>query len=133
MNDACVVGYGVVGKATAVVFGIEKYYSRSESNVTLEEVAQCKYIFICLPTPTVEGACYTDDIFKIISDIHILSSIENIFIIRSTVYPGFNKFLQRTLNITAIVSNPEFLSEDTAINDAAHPDLVVLGGEDTHL
>lgn len=129
MNSACIIGYGVVGRATAEAFGIKNYFSRNESNITLSDAAGCNYIFICLPTPTVRGAVFTDDIYGIIKEIKKLSTIENTFIIRSTVYPGFNKFLQKSLKLENIVSNPEFLSEDTAVEDAKHPDLVVIGSD----
>ena len=33
------------------------------------------------------------------------------------------------LSIHSVISNPEFLSEDTAEDDARHPDIVVVGGE----
>lgn len=130
MNKACVIGWGTVGRATASAFGIDKFYSRSESNITLEEAGKFKYVFICLPTPTVNGKCDTSAIEETIKEILSYGS-ESIFIIRSTVYPGFNRFLQSTFGIDRFVSNPEFLSEDTAMEDAKHPDLVVVGSDNT--
>lgn len=128
MQNACVIGYGTVGKATAHSLGITKYYSRTTSNITLEEASQCKFIFICLPTPTIDGKCFTDDIVATIRLIKDYGK-ENIYIIRSTVYPGFNRFLQKTFGIDRFVSNPEFLSEDTALKDAKNPDLIVIGSD----
>ena len=127
-DKACVLGFGTVGQATALSFGIKKYYSRSKANITLEEAANCRYIFICLPTPTVNGKCFTDDIYETIKTIAAFKK-QNIFIIRSTVYPGFSRDIQKSLGIKTIVSNPEFLSEDTANEDAKQPDLIVLGGD----
>lgn len=131
MNDGVVIGYGVIGKAVAEAFGIDKYYSRSESNITLGEAAKKKYIFICLPTPTINGKNFTDDIEKIIKQLVDNGLSENsVVIIRSTVYPGFNKHLQDTLGIKNIVSNPEFINNDTAIEDMKKPDLVVIGADE---
>jgi UDPglucose 6-dehydrogenase len=131
MRDAVIIGWGTVGKATADCFKIDKYYSRTESNITLEEIAKQKYIFICLPTPTIEGKCYVAGITEFIKKIiKYPESKAAVFIIRSTVYAGYNQYLQAELGIKNIVSNPEFLSEDTAIEDSNNPALIVIGADD---
>lgn len=128
MDNACVIGYGYVGKATAYAFGIKKYFTRHDANITLEEAAKCKYIFICLPTPTVNGKAFTDDILKVIEQINSYPrTVDSVFIIRSTVWPGFAKHVQEKLGITHVVSNPEFLSEATWQQDARQPQMVVIG------
>lgn len=127
MDNAAIIGYGTVGHATAQAFGIKKYYSRSESNIDLEGVSRCRYIFVCLPTPTIENKQETLDLIDIIQKIHDYG-MDNIVILRSTVLPGFNRLLQAS-GIKNVVSNPEFLSEATALSDAKHPDLVVVGGD----
>ena len=129
MENSCVLGWGTVGRATAKAFGISKYYSRSDSNITLDEASQCKYIFVCLPTNVKDGKYETEDI-EIICD--LVGSEDNIIILRSTVYPGFSSFLSREYGLN-VVFNPEFLSEDTAENDALNPDLVVIGSDDPKL
>ena len=129
MDNACIVGYGMVGRATAMLFGIEKYFSRSESNITLEEAAKCRYCFICLPTPVnADGTYHLSDIEGIIHQIEGYGGA-GIYIIRSTVRPGFAKTLVETLDINRIVSNPEFLSERTCEKDTKYPPFVLLGGE----
>lgn len=131
----CVIGWGTVGKATAKTFGITNYYSRSEKNITLEEAAACGYIFICLPTPVdSQGTYYVDDIIALIEKLAVFPAYKNaIVVLRSTVNPGFNQYLQRTLGVDNIVSNPEFLSEDTWEEDAIRPDLVVIGADKPEL
>jgi UDPglucose 6-dehydrogenase len=134
INNACVIGLGTVGKATLKTFDITKYYSRSEQNITLEEVSKCDYIFICLPTPTIEGRCDVSAITKIIKELRKYPNFKNaVIVIRSTVYPGYNRYLQSTLGIKNVVSNPEFLSEDTWETDAIKPQLVVIGADDPKL
>lgn len=128
MNNACVFGKGYVGKSTMLSFGIEKFYTRHEANITMEEASRCKYIFICLPTPTINGKCYTEDIYAIIKQLSVLPRhVDSIIIIRSTVYPGFADYCRETLGIDNIVSNPEFLSEATWEQDAKQPQMVVIG------
>lgn len=123
------IGKGYVGMSTMLSFGIERFFTRHEANITLEEAARCKYIFICLPTPTINGKCFTDDIYTIIKQLSSFpDQVGNMFIIRSTVYPGFANYVQETLGISNVVSNPEFLSESTWEQDAKQPQLVVIGG-----
>lgn len=132
MNNACVIGMGTVGKATASAFGIRHFYSRSGGNISLKEARAFRFIFICLPTPTIQGANFVEDIVDVIAEISSYpGQVENIFIIRSTVHVGFNKYLQSKFKTRNFVNNPEFLSEDTAEEDAKNPDLIVLGSDDS--
>lgn len=131
MENACIIGNGKVGSATARIFSIEKYYDSNPDrcNITLEEASKYRYIFVCLPTPTKNGLCQTDHIKDIVKQIHSFNKFENIFIIRSTVTPGFADALMETMGTDNVVSNPEFLSEDTLEKDIQQPDLVVLGAK----
>lgn len=128
MDNAVIIGRGYVGKATALAFNIPWYYSRSESNITLEEAFKKRFIFICLPTPTIDGKVFTKDIEDMIYKYGPVLGDDTTVIIRSTVPPGFAESLNRDY----IVSNPEFLSEATWEEDAKRPWLVVVGGEQKH-
>ena len=129
--NACCIGKGYVGKSTALAFGIEKFFTRHEANITLEEANECKYIFICLPTPTIDGKCFVDDILALLKQLSSFPRhVDNLYIIRSTVYPGFANRVQLELGINNIVSNPEFLSESTWEKDAKQPQLVVIGANE---
>ncbi len=123
---------GVVGKATAQTLGITKYIDLKDiegyEKVSYKQAADYRYIFICLPTPIKNGRYVTDDILEAIRTIKDYKK-QNVFIIRSTVYPGFAKWLMKTLDISWVVSNPEFLSADTALKDTQNPDLVIVGAE----
>lgn len=130
MNNSCIIGYGMVGKATAEVFGIEKHYDHNEekSNITLEEASKCRIVFICLPTPVrPDGTYMVDDIKAIIRQMEQYGN-GPIYVIRSTVFPGFAKALMEEFQINTIVSNPEFLSEATAVEDMKNPPFIVVGG-----
>jgi UDPglucose 6-dehydrogenase len=130
MKDAVVIGgLGMVGKATRQAFGIEKFIDLKESTSSYKEAGKMRYVFLCLPTPTVNGVCQTDSIKEAIKAVLDHSTTQNVFIIRSTVTPGTTKHLNEILGITCIVHNPEFLSEDTWESDINHPDLAVIGGE----
>lgn len=129
MNDACIIGYGVVGQATDHALDIGKYYDLNGSNITLAEAAAMRYIFICLPTEVKDGKYQTDDIIQIIKQIRDYQMGQNVFILRSTVHPGFCRHVMDILNISWLVHVPEFLTEATALQDAENPELVVIGAD----
>ena len=122
MNTA-IVGNGVIGQATANLFGIKKRYDRNptKSNCRLDDVYNCEFIFICLPTPISNGRLFTDNIAKITRKLAVKG--KTIVIIRSTVWPGFAD----SLAMDNVVSNPEFLSEDKAQQDIENPPFVLIG------
>lgn len=128
MNGMAVVGYGVVGKATAKVFGIDKYFDLQGSNCSLKDIAECQMVFVCIPTPTVNGECDTTAIRDLILQVKEIGG-SPLFVIRSTVIPGTCRRLQELTGNVNIISNPEFLSEDTAEDDSRHPKMVVIGSE----
>jgi UDPglucose 6-dehydrogenase len=130
MDNACVIGYGVVGKATASVFGIEKHFDviEEKSNMNLEDASKCKFVFICMPTPVdSEGNYEVKEIRQMIHQIEEYGGAP-IYIIRSTVFPGFALHIQNEFKMARIISNPEFLTEATAEKDAKNPPFVILGG-----
>lgn len=132
MEKACIVGYGVVGQATAKVFGIRKHYDVQEerSNITLKDVANCEFVFICTPSPVdTDGTFLVQDILNLIRQIESYGTGAT-YIIRSTVYPGLANHVMSELGIGRVVSNPEFLTEETAGKDSKYPPFVLLGGID---
>ena len=129
MDNAVVYGWGTVGKATAKAFGIQHYFSKHDSNISLTDAAYKRYHFFCLPTPTINGLCYTDDIVALIKQLEEIPHGQHVYIIRSTVIPGTAKTIMSSLGIHSVISNPEFLTESTAEEDAFYPDIVVIGGE----
>jgi len=130
-EDAFILGYGYVGKATAKALEIPYYFSRGDSNITLKEGAKKLFCFICLPTPTDEKG-RQDEARKVIHD-YISQMKEyggrNIFVIRSTVIPGTCKALTEEFGVM-VASNPEMLSEDTWEEDALKPRIKIIGADD---
>lgn len=131
MNSAAIIGYGRIGQAVDHLFSIGRWFDRNGSNITLEEAAQQRYIFICLPTPTVNGKCFTDDIIAIIKQIRDYAAGQNVFIVKSTVSPGTCKHIMEKLDISWVVYNPEFLTGDTWKEDMENPGMVVIGAENS--
>ena len=130
MNNAFIIGYGVVGKATAKTFDIPYYFDLKESNITLKEGAKKLFCFICLPTPTDSRGQQKgiDEMRELIQAVKEFGG-RNIFVIRSTVIPGTCKALAEQFGVM-VASNPEFLSEETWERDAVKPRIIVIGADD---
>ena len=124
-NNAAIIGYGIVGQATANALGIKYHYDKlySRSNIIKAEIQDIKYLFICAPTPTIDDICDITEVENIIREF----GNNHIYIIRSTVTPGTADKMMIKYSCE-IVSNPEFLTMSTATEDAINPDIVVLGG-----
>jgi len=127
MDAAVVGGLGVVGTATRRMLGITRYYD-IKGGISKEELLDTEYIFLCLPTPTVNRVCDTSLIRQYVE----MLGRGHTFIIRSTVPPGTARVLTEEFDVP-ILSCPEFLTEATAHIECHLPDLLVLGGDDVSL
>jgi len=89
-------------------------------------------VFLCVPTP--EGADGSADLSYIQTAARTLSSLlpsGAVVVNKSTVPVGSTKVVERELKRPdiAVVSNPEFLREGSAIHDFLHPDRIVVGSD----
>jgi len=128
-HNLAVIGWGVVGKATALALGIDNYWSRSSSTQEFEElIAKNDVIFICLPTPTKKRK---QDLSAIENVLERASGIPSnpLYVVRSTVLPGVTQYLSKKYKLR-MAHIPEFLTEATAYEDALNPDLIVIGCDD---
>lgn len=135
------------GKATIVEKDIDeliqKGFDEGRINATLnykQAVLDTDISFICVGTPSAEnGHLNLNYIYQTAKEIG--ESLKDkcgfhIVVIRSTVFPGTNAKISEIIenesckhrNVDfAVVSNPEFLREGTAVNDYLNPPLTVLG------
>jgi UDPglucose 6-dehydrogenase len=95
-------------------------------------VVNADVIFLCVPTP--EGADGSADLSYIQIAAKTLSPLIRsgaIVVNKSTVPVGSTKVVERELKRpdVAVVSNPEFLREGSAIQDFLHPDRIVVGSD----
>lgn len=116
---ACVVGFGVVGKAQAYllrrlgheVFVYDPYVlpdSKLQRNVDLT--------FICTPETNVEEALQ-----NLISE-----KVQGLYVIKSTTPIGTTEKLMEKFGVH-ICHNPEFLRQKYAYEDVMNPDRIVIG------
>ena len=125
-----VIGNGFVGEAQAFAFSpssdLRVYdIDPAKCSHTKQEVDECDYIFVCVPTPMYKDG--TQDI-TYIEKVFETAVAGPIYIIKSTVLPGTTKTLQVKYNKLKIVFSPEFLTERTAKLDMLTQARIVLGG-----
>ena len=125
------IGYGVVGKAAdytlSEVYNVIKY-DKYQSLNSFDELLQCEFVFIMVPTPF---NCESNEVDQ--SAIHESldrlndKNYEGIVIIKSTIPPGSCQVYAQNYNLS-IVFNPEFLRESTTPNeDFKEQDTIVIG------
>lgn len=129
-----IIGNGFVGEATAFAFSPTsevKIYdiNKLKTTHTLEEVHNCEYVFVCVPTPmNTEGKqdlSFIEEVFK-------YANREPIYIIKSTVIPGTTDKLKLKYPELNIIFSPEFLKERTAKLDMLTQSRIILGGDKEH-
>ncbi len=95
--------------------------------------ANAEFIFLCVPTPQGDdGSADLSYIEEAARNIGPVLSSESVVINKSTVPVGSTLVVERALGRgdVAVVSNPEFLREGSAVHDCLHPDRIVIGSED---
>jgi UDPglucose 6-dehydrogenase len=97
-------------------------------------VPEAEVVFLCLPTP--EGADGSADLsFVLGAAAEIAGHLRpgSIVVNKSTVPVGSADLVFRTINRSdvSVVSNPEFLREGSAVQDALNPHRIVVGGDDS--
>lgn len=128
-----IVGQGFVGNAVYQKF--KNYFEvltydieEEKGNSTFFDIANCKIVFICVPTPmNRDGSCNTDSVEWVVKELSDYVSTE-IIVIKSTVPPGTTARLNSLVKNIDIIFNPEFLTEANAIEDFNNQDRIILGG-----
>jgi UDPglucose 6-dehydrogenase len=103
--------------------------SPEKSPNTLEEIMDCKYVFICLPTPMYDaggGRANISVIRNFISSINF--NKDQVLILKSTVPVGTTKILSEEYTLPNLVHCPEFLTAANANEDFVNADRTIVGG-----
>jgi UDPglucose 6-dehydrogenase len=106
------------------------------TNSNIEAVLDAEFVFLCLPTP--EGANGNADLSAVEAVAleigpHLLP---NSVVINKSTVPVGTAFLIRDLlcrRDVDVVSNPEFMSEGSAVLDFLQPDRIVIGAESSEI
>ena len=96
-------------------------------------MADAEFVYLCVPTPQGEdGSADLSYIQAAASEIGPHLQPDTVVINKSTVPVGSTRVVEQALGRSdvAVVSNPEFLREGSAVHDFLHPDRVVIGADD---
>lgn len=132
MENVIIMGYGVVGKAMSIAYGIKnKWDINQDNNTNLREFykknTRDRFYVISVPTPTENGKQDVSAVTDVITRVKNIGIDNNtIFVLRSTVLPGTTSWLEKQYGIN-IVHFPEFLTEKTAVLDEMCPEFKILG------
>ena len=135
MRKVGIIGNGFVGNSIAFGFSptheIRIHDKDPNRNMNaLEEVLECDYIFVAVPTPMHEdGSISLAVVEKALQEISDNNKRRNnIVILKSTMIPGTTNNFAKQFPKLNIVFNPEFLTERTAKLDFLTQARIVLGG-----
>jgi UDPglucose 6-dehydrogenase len=130
-----IIGYGVVGQAIGQAFKMQghaiRWYDKHKSeSESLELLIDSDYIFVCVPTNTVN---HTSDISNVVDTVDVLDSLnyQGLIIIKSTVLPGTTQQLIDQHPTLKIVFVPEFLHQNSALYDFLYSTNSLIIGTDS--
>jgi UDPglucose 6-dehydrogenase len=92
-----------------------------------------EFAYLCVPTPQADdGSADLSYIETAARNIGPVLPSEAVVVNKSTVPVGSTRVVERVLgrDDVAVVSNPEFLREGSAVHDFLHPDRIVIGSDD---
>ncbi len=122
------IGQGWIGKNYADDFEKRGFdivrYSLEEPHIkNKEKIKDCDIVFIAIPTPTTPKG-FDDSLLRSVIK---LVGVGKTTVIKSTILPGTTESIQKENPDIYIVHSPEFLTEVTAVYDAANPDRNIVG------
>ena len=94
--------------------------------------ADCEFAYLCVPTPQgADGSADLSYIQAAAEEIAPVLPAESVVVNKSTVPVGSTRVVERALgrDDVAVVSNPEFLREGSAVHDFMNPDRIVIGAD----
>ena len=122
------IGQGWIGKNYADDFEERGYdvvrYALEDAYVgNKEKIGECDIVFVAVPTPTTEEG-FDDSIVR--AAMPLIGKGKTV-VVKSTMLPGTTESIQKENPDTYVFHSPEFLVEQTAKHDAAHPQRNIVG------
>jgi UDPglucose 6-dehydrogenase len=116
--------------------GLSELLERNRERLTftteLDDVVSAPIMFVCVGTPpTYSGDADLSAVWTVVDHLPALEE-RAILVMKSTVPVGTGEKVRAALDARGLahvgyVSNPEFLSEGSAVEDFMHPDRIVVG------
>ena len=97
--------------------------------------SSCEFAYLCVPTPQgPDGSADLTYLRQAAAEIGPVLLPEAVVVNKSTVPVGSTRVVEEVIarDDVAVVSNPEFLREGSAVRDFLHPDRIVIGSDDQH-
>ncbi len=126
--NIAIIGHGFVGKAIDYAFStnkIKKHIIDPVYKTTIEQLEKIDIAFVSVPTPFGPNGEIDASIVKDV--VEKLKKFNCIIVIKSTITPDIIDDLY--LKNEKIVYNPEFLTEQNAIDDFINSPMNILGGK----
>ena len=124
------IGKGFVGNALHRSFGENgvdtAVYDKFQNIGSIDSVIDSDILFLCLPTPYVEGEGFCLGAIEENLDKLRGFGFGGLCVLKSTVEPGTSRLLGEKYGLN-VAHNPEFLTERTAFEDFHGQEHVVLG------
>jgi len=111
---------------------LERNRERLTFTLEVDDVVSAPIMFVCVGTPpTYSGDADLSAVWTVVDQLPALEE-RAILVMKSTVPVGTGEKVRAALDARGLahvgyVSNPEFLSEGSAVRDFMHPDRVVVG------
>lgn len=137
------IGYGFVGKAQHSVFqhNSQSYIvDPAKNSNTINEMVWSfnpKFIFLCLPAPTLEDGSVDTTIIRDVLLELVRHNYEGVVVLKSTIPPEkihdlYEEFASDTIlkkeGPLRFIYSPEFLREAHAVDDALKPNMILVAG-----
>jgi UDPglucose 6-dehydrogenase len=116
--------------------GLQELLERNRERLTftldVADLAACEVLFVCVGTPpTYSGDADLSAIWRVVDELPPPEE-RSLLVMKSTVPVGTGEKVRAALEARGLahvgyVSNPEFLSEGTAVRDFMQPDRIVVG------
>ena len=114
---------------------VERNADRLRFTLDPADVADAEFLYVCVGTPpTYAGDADLSYVWSVLDDLPPLAG-DPVLVMKSTVPVGTGDKVRAALDARGLenvgyVSNPEFLSEGTAVRDFMAPDRIVIGAFD---
>ena len=106
----------------------------SFSTQLISSVEVANFIFLCLPTPpNNDGTADLTALYEVLNQLKGKFTPGSVVVNKSTVPVNSARIVAQILaQEVAVVSNPEFLREGSAVRDFLNPDRILIGCDDLH-
>lgn len=125
-----IIGYGFVGQSIDFLLKddveVQRYDVKEPYNGNKQDLLENDINFICVPTPAAAGGAQDASIVTNWLEFFETLRYKGLVVIKSTVLYRHIKDYESKINL---VFNPEFLNQNTFIEDAANQKCIMIGGE----